>query len=129
MVPPGAQRRGHYPPPAIVFAPADGGEARGSGRSIPGLHLRDALDLVTKRHPGLILRFGGHAAAAGLTIRRVDVANFATAFEAVVRELVGPADLERLIETDGELSPSDMNLDFAETLEAQVWGQGFTVPR
>ena len=114
--------------PAIAFAPADGGEAKGSGRSIRGLHLRDALDLVTKRYPGLILRFGGHAAAAGLTIRRVDVADFATAFEAVVRELVGPADLERLIETDGQLSPSDMNLDFAETLETQVWGQGFAMP-
>jgi single-stranded-DNA-specific exonuclease len=123
-----ARLRERFHRPAIAFAPADGGEAKGSGRSIRGLHLRDALDLVTKRHPGLILRFGGHAAAAGLTIRRVDVADFATAFEAVVRELVGPADLERLIETDGELSPSDMNLDFAETLEAQVWGQGFAMP-
>jgi single-stranded-DNA-specific exonuclease len=123
-----ARLRERFHRPAIAFAPADGGEAKGSGRSIRGLHLRDALDLVTKRHPGLILRFGGHAAAAGLTIRRVDVAQFATAFEAVVRELVGPADLERLIETDGELSSSDMNLDFAGTLEAQVWGQGFAMP-
>jgi len=123
-----ARLRERFHRPAIAFAPADGGEAKGSGRSIRGLHLRDALDLVAKRHPGLILRFGGHAAAAGLTIRRVDVADFTTAFEAVVRALVGPADLERLIETDGELSPSEMNLDFAETLEAQVWGQGFAVP-
>jgi single-stranded-DNA-specific exonuclease len=123
-----ARLRERFHRPAIAFAPTDGGEAKGSGRSIRGLHLRDALDLVTKRHPGLILRFGGHAAAAGLTIRRVDVTDFATAFEAVVRALVGPADLERLIETDGELAPSEMNLEFAEMLEAQVWGQGFSVP-
>ncbi len=123
-----ARLRERFHRPAIAFAPADGGEAKGSGRSIRGLHLRDALDLVTKRRPGLILRFGGHAAAAGLTIRRADVAEFTTAFEAVVRELVGPADLERLVETDGELPPSDMNLAFAESLEAQVWGQGFAMP-
>lgn len=123
-----ARLRERFHRPAIAFAPADGGEAKGSGRSIHGLHLRDALDLVTKRNPGLVLRFGGHAAAAGLTIRRTDIAEFTAAFEAVVRQLIGPADLERLIETDGELSPSDMNLDFAEALDAQVWGQGFAVP-
>ncbi len=123
-----ARLRERFHRPAIAFAPAEGGDVKGSGRSITGLHLRDALDLVTKRHPGLILRFGGHAAAAGLTIRRADVDRFAVAFEAVVRELVGPADLERLVETDGELSPSDMNLGFVESLEAHVWGQGFALP-
>jgi len=123
-----ARLRERFHRPAVAFAPADGGEARGSGRSIPGLHLRDALDLVTKRHPGLILRFGGHAAAAGLTIRRTDVAAFTSAFEAVVRELIGPADLDRLIETDGDLPLSDMNIGFAESLDAQVWGQGFALP-
>ena len=123
-----ARLRERFHRPAIAFAPADEGAAKGSGRSIRGLHLRDALDLVTKRHPGLILRFGGHAAAAGLTVRRGDIPQFAAAFEGVVRELVGPAELERLIETDGELSPSDVNLDFAEALGAQVWGQGFAVP-
>ncbi len=110
------------------FHRADGGEARGSGRSIPGLHLRDALDLVTKRHPGLILRFGGHAAAAGLTIRGTDVAAFTAAFEEVVRDLVGPADLERLIETDGSLLAAEIDMAFAEALDSGIWGQGFLAP-
>jgi single-stranded-DNA-specific exonuclease len=123
-----ARLRERFHRPAIAFASAAGDEAKGSGRSIPGLHIRDALDLVTKRHPGLILRFGGHAAAAGLTIRRVDVAKFTAAFEAVARELIDPIDRERLIETDGPLSPADANLDFAESLEARVWGQGFAIP-
>ena len=123
-----ARLRERYHRPAIAFAPADGGAAKGSGRSIPGLHLRDALDLVTKRHPGLILRFGGHAAAAGLTLRRQDVDTFTEAFEQVVRELVGPADLERLIETDGSLPPAEINLAFAAALESPVWGQGFLAP-
>ncbi len=123
-----ARLRERFHRPAIAFAPAEGGEAKGSGRSIRGLHLRDALDLVTKRHSGLILRFGGHAAAAGLVIKSADIAVFTAVFEAVVRELIGPADLERLIETDGALPAADMNLGFAETLETQVWGQGFAVP-
>ena len=123
-----ARLRERFHRPAIAFAPADGGEAKGSGRSIPGLHLRDALDLVTKRHPGLILRFGGHAAAAGLTIRSKDVAAFTAAFEEVVRHLVGPADLERLIETDGSLPSTEINVTFAETLEGGIWGQGFMAP-
>jgi single-stranded-DNA-specific exonuclease len=123
-----ARLRERYHRPTIAFAPADGGEAKGSGRSIPGLHLRDALDLVTKRHPGMILRFGGHAAAAGLTVRRKDVDAFAVAFEQVVRELVGPADLEHLIETDGSLPAAEIDLAFAEALESPVWGQGFLPP-
>ena len=123
-----ARLRERFHRPAIAFALADGGEAKGSGRSIPGLHLRDALDLIAKRHPGMILRFGGHAAAAGLTIRRKDVDAFTEAFEQVVRELVGPADLERLIETDGRLPPAEINLAFAEALERPVWGQGFLAP-
>ncbi|HEX9451523.1 MAG TPA: single-stranded-DNA-specific exonuclease RecJ [Burkholderiales bacterium] len=123
-----ARLRERFHRPAIAFAPADGGEARGSGRSIPGLHLRDALDLVTKRHPGLILRFGGHAAAAGLTIRGTDVAAFTAAFEEVVRDLVGPADLERLIETDGSLLAAEIDMAFAEALDSGIWGQGFLAP-
>ena len=123
-----ARLRERYHRPAIAFAPAEGGEAKGSGRSIPGLHLRDALDLVTKRYPGLILRFGGHAAAAGLTVRSNDVGAFTAAFEQIVRDLIGPADLERLIETDGSLPPAEINLQFAEELEAPVWGQGFRAP-
>jgi single-stranded-DNA-specific exonuclease len=123
-----ARLRERFHRPAIAFAPADGGEAKGSGRSIPGLHLRDALDLVTKRHPGLILRFGGHAAAAGLTVLSKDVAAFTAVFEEVVRDLVGPADLERLIETDGSLLAAEIDLAFAEVLESGIWGQGFLAP-
>ena len=123
-----ARLRERFNRPVIAFAPGGDGNAKGSGRSIPGLHLRDALDLVSKRHPGLILRFGGHAAAAGLTVRSADMAAFENAFELTVRELLTPADLERVIETDGGLEPEDVSLPFAELLAAQVWGQGFAPP-
>ena len=123
-----ARLRERYNRPVIAFAPGGDGEAKGSGRSIPGLHLRDALDLVSKRYPGLILRFGGHAAAAGLTVRSADMAAFENAFEQTVRELLTPADLERVIETDGGLDPDDVSLPFAELLAEQVWGQGFAPP-
>ena len=123
-----ARLRERYNRPVIAFAPGGDGEAKGSGRSIPGLHLRDALDLVSKRHPGLIMRFGGHAAAAGLTVRSADMAAFETAFEQTVRELLTPADLERVIETDGGLDPDEVSLPFAELLAEQVWGQGFAAP-
>jgi single-stranded-DNA-specific exonuclease len=123
-----ARLRERFHRPSIAFAPSSGDEAKGSGRSIPGLHLRDAFDLVTKRNPGLILRFGGHAAAAGLTLRIDQIAAFGVAFENVVRELIGPADLERLVETDGSLPPAEITLAFAEALEQPVWGQGFKPP-
>jgi single-stranded-DNA-specific exonuclease len=114
--------------PVIAFAPGTGEELRGSGRSIAGLHLRDALDRVEKRAPGLLLRFGGHAAAAGLTLRRDDFDRFCDLFEQVVGELLSPADLERTVETDGPLETSYMSLDTARLLEGQVWGQGFPQP-
>ncbi len=114
--------------PTIVFASNDAGELKGSGRSIPGLHLRDALDLVDKRHPGLIKQFGGHAMAAGLSIPAGGHEAFATAFEAVVRELIDPADLEGVIETDGELAAADHSYALAEQLDHAVWGQGFPAP-
>ena len=123
-----ARLRERFNRPVIAFAPSGDGEAKGSGRSIPGLHLRDALDLVSKRHPGLILRFGGHAAAAGLTVRCADMTAFENAFEQTIRELLTPADLERVIETDGLLDPDDISLSFAELLATQVWGQGFAPP-
>ncbi|MDP3584403.1 MAG: DHH family phosphoesterase [Thiobacillus sp.] len=104
------------------------GELKGSGRSIPGLHLRDALDLVDKRHPGLILKFGGHAMAAGLSLPAGRQDEFSQAFEAVVRELLDPADLEGVIETDGELDPADHSYALAEQLDHAVWGQGFPAP-
>ena len=114
--------------PTIVFAPADNGEVRGSGRSIPKLHLRDALDLVAKRHPDLILKFGGHAMAAGLSIREENLAAFQTAFEQTVRELVCEEDLSQTYITDGSLAPADITLERAQALALQVWGQGFAPP-
>ena len=114
--------------PTIVFAPADNGEVRGSGRSIPKLHLRDALDLVAKRHPDLILKFGGHAMAAGLSIREENLAAFQTAFEQTVRELVCEEDLSQTYITDGSLASADITLERAQALALQVWGQGFAPP-
>ena len=115
--------------PAVAFAPGGDGEIKGSGRSIRGLHLRDALDLVSKRAPGMILRFGGHAAAAGLTLREDDFARFRTLFEDVVRGLLSPADLENEIETDGSLPVAHATLDAAHALRDGIWGQGFPEPR
>jgi single-stranded-DNA-specific exonuclease len=115
--------------PVIAFARANPGEIRGSGRSIPGLHLRDALDRVAVLHPGLILRFGGHAAAAGLTLRESDFARFQQAFEEAARALLTPADLERVIETDGALAAGELTPETVTQLSAPVWGQGFPAPR
>ncbi|MCX7184658.1 MAG: single-stranded-DNA-specific exonuclease RecJ [Nitrosospira sp.] len=114
--------------PVIAFAPGNDGEIKGSGRSIPGFHLRDALDLVSKRHPALLLKFGGHAAAAGLTLRAGDFEQFREAFEQAAQTLLTPADLTRIIETDGDLDESEMNLELAQHLMEQVWGQGFPQP-
>ncbi|OHX17626.1 single-stranded-DNA-specific exonuclease RecJ [Chromobacterium amazonense] len=114
--------------PSIVFAPGDEGEIKGSGRSIPGFHLRDALDLVYKRNPGLILKFGGHAMAAGLSLDESRFGEFQQAFEAVARELMDEKQLTRTIETDGSLPARELSLNLAETLAAEVWGQGFPVP-
>ncbi len=114
--------------PVIALAPSTQNEAKGSGRSIPGLHLRDALDLLTKRHPGLVLKFGGHAMAAGLTINKADVDTFARAFDETVRSLLRPGDLQQQIEVDGSLTAGDYSLALAQLLENQVWGQGFGSP-
>ncbi|MFN3988535.1 MAG: single-stranded-DNA-specific exonuclease RecJ [Rhodocyclaceae bacterium] len=114
--------------PVIAFAQGNDGELKGSGRSIPGLHLRDALDLVSKRHPDLILRFGGHAMAAGMTIRDTDLPVFEAVFEDVVQSLVEPAALTRCIETDGPLDAGWMNLASARLIEQDIWGQGFPAP-
>ena len=115
--------------PAVAFARGVEGEIKGSGRSIRGLHLRDALDLVCKRAPGLILRFGGHAAAAGLTLREPDFERFRCVFEDVVRTLLTAADLQREIETDGSLSVEHATLEAAHALREGIWGQGFPEPR
>ena len=115
--------------PVIAFARGSDGEIKGSGRSIPGLHLRDALDLVAKRHPGLILKFGGHAAAAGVSVRERDFDVFREAFEATVRSLVSPADLERQVDCDGSLAPDEATLAAAWAIADCVWGQGFPEPQ
>jgi single-stranded-DNA-specific exonuclease len=115
--------------PTIAFARANSGEIRGSGRSIACLHLRDALDRVAVLNPGLILKFGGHAAAAGLTLRETDFERFRAAFEATVRSLLSLADLERVIETDGALTPAELSLETVDLLAAPAWGSGFPAPR
>jgi single-stranded-DNA-specific exonuclease len=114
--------------PTIAFAQGNPGELKGSGRSIPGLHLRDALDLVTKQAPDLVIKFGGHAMAAGLTIHAERLEEFRETFEAVVKSLMNPADLTRSLETDGELDASLFTLETAQLLEREIWGQGFAAP-
>jgi len=114
--------------PVFAFAPSEGGIVKGSGRSIPGLHLRDALDLVAKRAPGLLLRFGGHAMAAGATLRAEDFTRFQTLFADVAGELLAPSDLTRTLETDGALESGYISLEIARLLENEIWGQGFPAP-
>ncbi len=114
--------------PTFAFARGNGDELKASGRSIPGLHLRDALDLVAKRHPGMLLRFGGHAAAAGLTLNEDRLAEFETAFEKVCRELLSPADLTRTLETDGPLESGYFSIDAVRLMQQEVWGQAFPAP-
>jgi single-stranded-DNA-specific exonuclease len=116
--------------PSFTFALADdsGHTVKGSGRSIAGFHLRDALDLISKREPGLIVKFGGHAMAAGLTLAAADVPRFTAAFEAVGREWLSEEALSRTVETDGELEDAYFTPQFVEMLDAAVWGQGFPAP-
>ena len=114
--------------PTIVFAPAGDGRLRGSGRSIHGLQLRDALERVATGHPGLIEKFGGHAMAAGVTLKAEHFAAFAAAFEATAQQLLTPAQLEAVIETDGPVHGQQIERPLAETLGQYVWGQGFPEP-
>jgi len=118
--------------PTFVFA-ASGAEGKahelkGSGRSIPGFHLRDALDLVAKRHPGVLLRFGGHAMAAGCTVARERIAEFEAAFAEVAGQWLDAATLTRRLDTDGPLAPEYLRIDLVDTLQREVWGQGFAPP-
>mgnify|MGYP001266299163 CR=1 FL=1 len=118
--------------PTFVFAasgaPGREHELKGSGRSITGFHLRDALDLVAKRHPGVLLRFGGHAMAAGCTIDASQLAVFDAALRQVASEWLDAATLTRRIETDGPLAPEYRRIELVETLHREVWGQGFAPP-
>jgi single-stranded-DNA-specific exonuclease len=115
--------------PVIAFAPAGDGEIKGSARSVQGLHIRDAIDAVAARHPGLVRKFGGHAMAAGLSLGSDDFGTFRDAFEAEVRRHLDPADLQGVIYSDGELGAGELSLDLAEQLRAGgPWGQGFPEP-
>ena len=118
--------------PTFVFAasgaPGKDHELKGSGRSIPGFHLRDALDLVAKRHPGVLLRFGGHAMAAGCTVARAQFEVFEQALAQVAHEWLDAATLTRRLDTDGPLAAEYMRVDLVDTLHHEVWGQGFAPP-
>lgn len=114
--------------PALAFAPDGADTLRGSGRSIPDVHLRDALDLVSKRLPGAILQFGGHAMAAGLTLKTRAFDEFALGFDAAVRTLSGRETFEPCLETDGSLEPAYLSADTAALLADQIWGAGFPAP-
>jgi single-stranded-DNA-specific exonuclease len=117
-----------YHRPVIVFARTGPHELKGSGRSITGFHLRDALDLVAKRAPGAITRFGGHAFAAGLTIVDDALPRFIAAFELVARETLSDGALLRMHESDGALSPGELTLALGASLRERAWGQGFPAP-
>jgi single-stranded-DNA-specific exonuclease len=114
--------------PTITFAPAGDGLIKGSGRSIAGFHLRDALDLVSKNAPSLIDKFGGHAMAAGMTMRHEAFDAFSDAFETVGSSLLTSQQLERVVETDGALEDAYFTTQFIEHIGGQVWGQGFPPP-
>lgn len=115
--------------PVIAFARSGGGEIKGSARSINGFHVRDALDTVAARHPALLQKFGGHAMAAGLSLREQDYEPFAKAFDEVARERLDDTALEQRILSDGELTPAEMELALAEAIRAGgPWGQGFPEP-
>ena len=114
--------------PTIAFANAAEGELKGSGRSIEGIHLRDMLDLVTKKRPGLIKKFGGHAMAAGLTIDANGFEDFARIFEEVVEANNDESAFERQVLVDGELQPHEITVNLIESINEQIWGQGFLPP-
>lgn len=115
--------------PTVVFAKVNDNELKGSARSIAGLHIRDALDLIATRHPNLINTFGGHAMAAGLSISLEQFENFANVFDKIIEELVSPEQLEAILLSDGELNEDELSLEIAELLfQAGPWGQGFPEP-
>ena len=115
--------------PTVIFAEVGEGMLKGSGRSIPGLHLRDVLDLVATRHPGLLSKFGGHAMAAGLTLAKGDLNRFTEALEAAVAETLSHVPPQAVEDSDGALGAGDLGLQLAESLSAGgPWGQHFPEP-
>ena len=117
-----------YYRPTIIFAKDDSGYLKGSGRSIPSFHLRDALDLVSKKKSDLILTFGGHAMAAGLTIKEENFKIFCNEFEAITRKLLSPDDLNLIVDFDRSIPKSYFTQDTIRAINSQVWGQGFPAP-
>jgi single-stranded-DNA-specific exonuclease len=118
--------------PSFVFARSGAvgkeAELKGSGRSIPGFHLRDALDLVAKRHSGVLLRFGGHAMAAGCTVLEERFDEFEAALSQVAAEWLDDEALTRTLTTDGPVDPIYLRVDLIDMLDREVWGQGFAAP-
>jgi single-stranded-DNA-specific exonuclease len=115
--------------PVIAFARADGGSLRGSARSVAGIHIRDVLDGIATRHPGLIEKFGGHAMAAGMSLPEMNLELFRAAFAAEVASRAGADILRGVIHSDGELLPGEMCIATARVLkQAGPWGQGFPEP-
>jgi single-stranded-DNA-specific exonuclease len=115
--------------PVIAFADAGDGELKGSARSIPGLHIRDTLDAIAAKHPGLITKFGGHAMAAGLSLRQERYDDFRLAFEREVAATLSADELQEVLETDGAVPPDEMRIETAEIIKAAgPWGQHFPEP-
>ncbi len=114
--------------PTFVFARGQDGLLKGSGRSIAGFHLRDALDLLSKRHPEVLVRFGGHAMAAGCTLAEAHFASFDAAFQEIATEWLDAATLSRTLLSDGPLGIEHFNAETVRALDAQVWGQAFEAP-
>jgi len=125
-----ARVREKFSRPVVAFAPGQGDELKGSARSVPGLHIRDVLDEIATRHPGLLGKFGGHAMAAGLSLERDRYASFAEAFDEVVREKLRIEDMQAFHFSDGQLAAGDLDLTLAELMaDAGPWGQGFPEPQ
>jgi single-stranded-DNA-specific exonuclease len=115
--------------PVIAFASTETGEIKGSARSIPGIHIRDVLSEIASTHPHILSQFGGHAMAAGMTIKMHDYPTFSLAFDEMVRKRLEHVDLEQKIYTDGQLTENKMTLEFTERLNhAGTWGQAFPEP-
>ena len=118
-----------YHRPVIAFADAGSDELKGSARTIPGVHIRDILDAIATKHQSLIQKFGGHAMAAGLSLKKCDLDQFSNAFSEQVEISLGKASLDKVIETDGGLQSGELSLQLAETLRfAGPWGQCFSEP-
>jgi len=121
--------KGEYHRPVIAFADAGGDEVKGSARSIPGVHIRDVLDAIATKHPTMVQKFGGHAMAAGLSLKKSDLEGFTRAFSAQIEISLGKRSLDKIIETDGGLLSGELSLQLAETLRfAGPWGQCFSEP-